>query len=378
MIKPNKCFSNLTKIKISGVKLINSSTKSLNNNSIKFIHSKILSRRCFPKIYKVSKAIEENSSILKGHLEKNFAKVSVQNLGSPDSYSKAIDFLEKSIIKLKKKNMEEKGSINQRLILLENEINSLKDEKKINSNKSPSINQIDFEEDDEVTLEEKMTDSNNKLLLVYKALMSENKEFLKTFHMDSYRDSIEKSEKRMETIKASAIRDLFSNNFNFGNQFLTNSFYESIFYFEADGETQDVDEEILTKEQNEIQKEVEELLDKSLEYEMKDIEIDKFKVKHTLGSKPIIRTVLVDTNQPDILLLENDFNLEFDTELEYERLLRASENDDFMSSEILGKSTQDSSDTKINKIEPSEYSTHLIGKGNKPSFIRLDPSIKNI
>lgn len=210
-----------------------------------------------------------------------------------------------------------------------------------------------------------------------KARLAEIKGF-NNYFQQKYSPKSTESQKEYGFLKASIFRDVFSSSYSFGNRMLNPLFFESV--------NQPADERpgILIKEENDInlkqhnlESEIHLIVKEMLDRDLKNFDVESTAIPHNLPVKPVIRTVLVDQNQPDILLLEGDLNCNYDIGLEYERIVRLNQNDDF------GRQIKDEQvveeDDQEEEIQQEEVNDKdLFGLGNIPSTISVDTSISVI
>ena len=103
--------------------------------------------------------------------------------------------------------------------------------------------------------------------------------------------------------------------------------------------------------------------------EMQKFDVNQTPIPHRLGEKPLLRTVPVDLNQPPSLLVEGDLNVNYDLGLEYERLLRLSNNDDF------GQKIKEDQDKEEEREEIQEEEKDFLNEGDQPNTLSIDRSI---
>jgi hypothetical protein len=179
-----------------------------------------------------------------------------------------------------------------------------------------------------------------------------------------------KSEDQYEYIRNSQIKDVFSYGFSFGNKLLNSETYESTNKSEDEKPWSVIkeEEEINTKQTN-LENEISSVLDEMINKEMQNFDVNQTPIPHRLGEKPLLRTVPVDLNQPPSLLVEGDLNVNYDLGLEYERLLRLSNNDDF------GQKIKEDQDKEEEREEIQEEEKDFLNEGDQPNTLSIDRSI---
>jgi hypothetical protein len=185
-------------------------------------------------------------------------------------------------------------------------------------------------------------------------------------------------------LKCSMIRDVFSSFHNYGNKLLDRQTYENMTNEMGERPQEVVEEEKeLALKQSALEGEVESIVDEMVEKQMKDFDVKSADIPHHLPVKPIIRSIVVNPNQPDILLLEGDLNCNYGLDLEWERLVRINLNDDFgknIADEKKEDNEEDDDEEEVSKEEGREevHYSELIGKGEMKNGITIDTSISSI
>jgi len=181
-----------------------------------------------------------------------------------------------------------------------------------------------------------------------------------------------KKDDEVEFMRISHIKDMFSHNYSFANNHLNPLTYEQVNNREAEKPWSVKKEEIeVNEKQNNLEKEISNVLDESISREMSKFDILSTQIPHKLATKPILRSIPADPNQPSFLLVEGDLNVNYDLDLEYERLYRLTKNDDF-GQKI--KEEQDKDDEK-KSVSTIEDDADLFNSGNQPTIISADTSI---
>ena len=164
---------------------------------------------------------------------------------------------------------------------------------------------------------------------------------------------------------------MFSHSYSFANRFLNIETYEQVNKQDLDKPwTVRKEEEEINKKQSDLEKEISVVLDDMINKEMSKFDIESTPVPHRLADKPILRSIPADLNQPRILLVENDLNCNYGLDLEYERLLRLTRNDDF-GQKIKEDQNKDEDKDEVIQDEEKDF----FNDGNQPNSIMSDPSI---
>ena len=328
MINVNKNFSRFKKF---GFSILNSNTLKfyliLKDRSKEF-HIKINKKNLLPEDRRLSQIIENNPQ---KKIDKDLKKFSLNDKNNKFlkfrtiyyQSIKKIPILEKMIYELEKKSLEKLNNIN-----VSNRPQTLRTNSKKIKILEKFKTRVILEE--EKTLEAKINKNDEIMLNFYNKELRNCKMIVEIYKKEFANSNLD-YELNKGYIKASAVRDVLSSDYNFGNPMLSVSTFNALTeYYDKDRKLYSHEEKLLKEMELNITKELESLIDKGLEYELKDLDLNTMKIDHNLPKKPIIRTVLVNLNQPDFLLLEGDLNMNFDTNLEWERLLRLTGDDDFV------------------------------------------------
>jgi hypothetical protein len=201
-------------------------------------------------------------------------------------------------------------------------------------------------------------------------LVNEN-ESIKSRILSLNENNSTKNKKEDGEMRISYIRDVFSYSFTFGNKFLNPNFFEGVNKVEDEKPWSVKKEEIeVDTKQSNLENEIGIVLDQMIEKEMKTFDISHTPIPHKLASKPLLRSIPADLNQPPVLLVEGDLNCNYDLNLEYERLFRLTKNDDF-GQKI--KEDQDKEDEKDEAAQDEEKD--FFNSGNQPNTLIADTSM---
>lgn len=181
-----------------------------------------------------------------------------------------------------------------------------------------------------------------------------------------------KKDDEFEFIRISHIKDMFSQNYSFANKHLNPLTYEQINNREAEKPWSVRKDELeVNEKQNNLEKEISNILEESISKEMSNFDLITTQIPHKLATKPILRSIPADPNQPSFLLVEGDLNCNYDLGLEYERLYRLTKNDDF-GQKI--KEDQEKDDDK-KSVSTIEDEAEFFNSGNQPTTLTPDTSI---
>jgi len=280
---------------------------------------------------------------------------------------KELNLKEKYFENIKQISILEKEIMNEdNLMYSENNKPGIKENKILMMKKSQESDTEDQTEINEINFSAIDVEHKNKKIELerqFKNLSIENENI--KYYLSEKKGKSMQSSKEYGIIRASAIRDIFSNSFSFGNKLFNPEFYESINKNHEDKPWSIKKEEIeIVQKQINIELEVSALLDEVVNKEMKNFDIEKTIIPQTLVDKPIIRSLVSDLDQPDILLVENDLSCNYGLNLEYERLIRLSKNDDF-GQKIKEDKKKDNDREEIIQEEDK----NLLNGGNQPNVI---------
>jgi hypothetical protein len=303
-------------------------------------------KKCYKASFQIIRNLEKTILFLENYIYSN--QIKIKETKSTES----VNFDQNDFISIDGEIVEENEALNLPLFL----------------NQYPSQELLDIL----ITKKEELYYQKVKQAEYRKKYLSKTQEIIKEDNRDDY-----------AYVKASMIRDVFSSFHNYGNKFLNMETYER-----ENNELGERPNEIVTEEKELAEKqaalegEVETIVNEMVEKDMKDFDLKTTQIPHLLPIKPILRSVVVNQNQPDILLLEADMNCDYGLDLEWERLVRLNLNDDF-GKNIADDKKEDKDDDDEEDVtkEISQEEVHfsdLMGRGANKIKILTDYSISAV
>lgn len=143
-------------------------------------------------------------------------------------------------------------------------------------------------------------------------------------------------EMKEKVLRINLIKDVFSHNYSFQNNFLTNDKYK---FFEEDIGWEDrkmvEDYEIVENTEPLIEEEITPLLKESMKEN--ELDINKMIVRPVLSTKKIVNSVASNIYHPNLVQHESDLHTEYDLAMEHERLFKLLDKNDDFGSELKKK-----------------------------------------
>ena len=187
-------------------------------------------------------------------------------------------------------------------------------------------------------------------------------------------------EKKEQIVHFGLIKNVFSHEFRFSNRFLSQEYFEQI-NMTDDSKPYDIrkEEQELEEKQKALEGEVSEYINEKLNKEIEKEKIETLRIPKIIASKPFVRTPASKEDQPSILLVENDLNLVYDLDIEYERLLKVtSKKDDFGFKVKEEDDKQEVEERGEDENEPEESIKDCINSGNSGNLNKIDSMISKL
>jgi len=187
-------------------------------------------------------------------------------------------------------------------------------------------------------------------------------------------------EKKEQIVHYGLVKNVFSYEFRFANRFLSQEYFDQI-NIRDDSKPYEIrkQEQELEETQKALEGEVSDYVNEKLNKEMEKEKIETLRIPKIIASKPFVRTPASKEIQPSILLVENDLNLVYDLDIEYERLLKVtSKKDDFGFKVKEEDDKQEVEERGEDDNEPEESIKECLNSGNYGNLSKIDSMITKL